>query len=354
MSSFEQLDAKIGSVPYPVVRQLSTIDVGRGSEALHRDTIPKVLESLSSRARVESITKSSEIEGVVVADRRREAAILEGASDDLTTRSEAELAGYRSALDFTYATRPKVAPDVLLEMHRLLMQYTAAPGGAYKEHPNLVVDRHDHGTEVMRFEPISPTATPYYVDELCRRFRAALEADRHHPVLLVGLFALDLLTIHPFSDGNGRVTRIATNALLLEAGYEVTRYVSLEGQIAQRSGEYLDTLGASTPGWRELEHDPWPWLTYFTSVLASSYTRFDELTAPAAGSGSKQDQVRVVVLTRVPEQFTIADVRTALPGVSDPTIRLALKSLRDWKLIEPESRGRNATWRRIVPGTQAG
>jgi Fic family protein len=345
--SFEDLDALVGAVPFAVVADLRTIDTGRGGETLYRDKLPALLTSLADRARVASIEASSAIEGIVVADRVRAAQIVGGRIDRLRDRSEQELAGYRAALDYLYQEqRRPLNVGLILHLHRLLFGYTPVSGGQFKQSDNLVVDRLPDGTTVKRFTPVSAAQTPGYVAELVDRYLAAQQAGRHHPVIVVGLFVLDLLTIHPFADGNGRVTRALTNALLQDAGYDVTRYVSLETSIARSADAYYAVLLASTEGWHESRHDPWPWLRYFVGLLARSYDEFATLTAAARSGGSKQDRVREYVLHHAPRTFQIADIRAALPGVSDQTIRLALGALKDGGLVEADSVGRGATWTR--------
>jgi Fic family protein len=345
--SFSDVDSLVGHVPFTVVSDLRVVDTGRGTEALFRDKLPQLLTSLADRARVASIEASSAIEGVVVEDRARAAAIVAGQDNDLRTRSERELAGYRAALDYLY--RESWQPlnvGLLLHLHRLLFEYTELPGGEFKSVDNLVVDRLPDGTRVKRFTPAPAAQTPYHVDELIARFAAAQQAGRHHPVILVGLFALDLLTIHPFLDGNGRITRALTNALLQESGYGVTRYISLETMIANSADAYYAALLASTRGWHQSRHDPWPWLRYFVTVVRRSYEDFGTVTAAARSSGSKQERVRDYVRHHAPRTFRIADVRIALPGVSDQTIRLALDSLKVAGEVEADGVGRAATWSR--------
>jgi len=347
--SFEDLDALVAAVPFAIVNDLRTIDTGRGSEALYRDKLPALLTGLADRARVASIEASSAIEGVVVQNRARAAEIVAGRSEQLRDRSEQELAGYRAALDYLYQEqwRP-LNVGLVLHLHRLLFGYSPVSGGQFKATENLVADRLPDGTRVKRFTPVSAAATPLHVDELVSRYRAAQAAGRHHPVILTGLFALDLLTIHPFADGNGRVTRALTNALLQDGGYDVTRYVSLETSIARSADACYAALLGSTDGWHAGRHDPWPWLRYFVGLLAGSYDDFATLTSTARSGGTKQDRVRDHVLHRAPATFQIADVRTAVPGVSDQTIRLALGQLKIAGLVEADSVGRGATWTRRV------
>jgi Fic family protein len=142
------------------------------------------------------------------------------------------------------------------------------PGGRFKESDNLVVDRSPDGSVEVRFVPVPADRTEHFTGELIDRYRDAEAGAWHHPVLLVGLFVLDLLTIHPFADGNGRVARVLTNALLDDAGYTVSKYVSLEQLVAESADDYYAALLDSTQGWPERTNDPWPWLTDFVEVLA--------------------------------------------------------------------------------------
>jgi Fic family protein len=337
----------IGRVPGDIVTRLSSVDVGRGSEALYRDQMPGLLHLLADRARVASITASSAIEGIVVPDRSRAERILQGRAGRLRSRSEQELAGYRDAQDylFQHDWRP-LSPGLLLHLHRLLFQHTNAPGGRFKSEDNLVVDRSADGSVSVRFRPVPAKETEFHVAELVDRYTGAVSAGQHHPVLLIGSFVLDLLVIHPFEDGNGRVARAMTNALLIDRGYTASRYVSLEALIVDSEDAYYQALLDSTHGWHEDKADPWPWLRYFVGLLADAYDVFSTRAAASRSGGSKQDRVRDYVLNHAPDEFRIADVRGALPGISDQTIRLVLDRLRFEGVAIPQGKGRTATWRR--------
>jgi len=345
VQSFVQLDRSLGSVPGVVVTQLARVDVGRGREELFRNQLPALLTELAHRARIASITASSALEGVVVENAARAAAIIDGRAAVLRSRSEQEFAGYRSALDYLFGEqwRP-LNLGLLLHLHRLLFADTSMPGGTLKESDNLVVDRSPDGSVQVRFVPVPAARTEYATSELLDRYREAAAEGRHHPVLLVGLFVLDLLTIHPFTDGNGRVVRVLTNALLDDAGYTVGRYVSLEQLIAESADDYYAALLASTHGWHEQQNDPWPWLSYFVGVLSRAYQTFEHRAASDRSTGTKQDRVREYVLEHAPRLFRIADVRLALPGISDPTIRLMLEQLKQEGRVHPDGRGRSALW----------
>jgi Fic family protein len=348
LRSFADLDALIGLVPAQVVTRLSAIDFGRGSEALFRDQMPGLLTELANRARVLSITASSAIEGIIVADADRAQRIIDRRTTTLRNRSEQELAGYRDAQDYLFREdwRPLNA-GLILHLHRLLFAHTAMPGGAFKTEDNLVVDRSPGGSTTVRFKPVPAASTPFAIDDLIERYEHAVAAGEHHPVLLSGLFVLDLLVIHPFEDGNGRVARLLTGAMLSEQGYTVGRYVSLEQAVAESADAYYQALLDSTHGWHEDTADPWPWLGYFTSVVAGAYAVFADRAAAAQTPGTKQQRVREHILRHAPATFRLADIRTAVPGVSDQTIRLALEQLRNEGRVRADGTGRSATWTRL-------
>jgi Fic family protein len=336
-------------VPASVVTRLSAIDFGRGSEALYRDQMPGLLTRLADRARVQSITASSAIEGIVVADAGRAERIINRRISTLRNRSEQELAGYRDAQDYLFQQdwRPLNA-GLILHLHRLLFSHTAMPGGAFKTEDNLVVDRSPDGSTIVRFKPVSAASTAFAIDDLIERYKNAVAAREHHPVLLSGLFVLDLLVIHPFGDGNGRVARLLTNAMLSEDGYTVGRYVSLEQVVAESADAYYQALFDSTHGWHEGTADPWPWLGYFTRVIASAYSVFADRAAVAQTAGTKQQRVREHIVRHAPATFRLADIRTAVPDVSDQTIRLVLERLRNEGKVRADGTGRSATWTRIL------
>jgi len=345
--SFASLERCIGSVPGSVVARLRRIDTGHGREELYRNQLPALLTELALRTRVESITASSALEGIVVPDPIRAVRIIEGKVPVLRNRSEQEFAGYRAALDYVMnGTWQPLNVGLLLHLHALLFDKTDGGGGAFKTSDNLLVDRSPDGTIEVRYVPVPAARTQFYIAELIGRFNSATGTGAHHPILLIGLFILDLLTIHPFDDGNGRAARAVTTALLADAGYGVGRYVSLEGIIAGSSDAYYDSLLASTHGWHQEANDPWPWLSYFVDTVATAYDTFESKAASARTHGTKQKRVRDYVLHHADSVFRIADIRAALPGVSDQTIRLTLDSLKAERLITPEGVGRGAHWRR--------
>jgi len=339
-------------VPGTIVSLLRRIDIAAGAEARHVDQLPQLLGSLREQARIESVTASSAIEGVHVAD-ARVPTLLSSNPQRIRNRSEAEFAGYRAALDYLNREDPgELTVGLVLHLHRLLFSFADGRGGHFKIEDNLVIDRHPDGGTSTRFAPVSWKETPFYIDELVARTNTALRDNETHPLIIVAAFALDLLCVHPFADGNGRVARLATSHLLQRSGYGVGTYVSVEQLIYETKDEYYQALHGSTAGWfDDGRHSVWPWAAYLLGRLDVAYVRFGTRVAAGMGGGTKQVRVRDFILLQAPSPFTIADIRRAVPGISDNTIRLVLAELRDQGLIANDGTGRSASWRRIRSGT---
>ncbi len=346
MRSF-QSPATFDPVPGAIVAVLRAIDRASGAEALYRDQLPQLLEALRERARIESVTASSAIEGVVV-EPNRVAGLVGGRTHRFRDRNEKEFAGYRAALDYlNQDDAGGLSVGLLLHLHRLLFQYADGQGGNFNTQDNLVTDRAADGTRTVRFEPVSARETPRYVEELVTRTQAKLARDGAHPLLVASAFALDLLCIHPFADGNGRVTRLITSYLLGETGYGVGRYVSIEALIYGTKDDYYSALSRSTNGWfDDGNHTLWPWAGYLLDQVATAYARFEARVAAGISPGTKQGRVRDFVLLHGPATFRIEDIRSALPGITDQTIRLVLHELRDAGQIVSDGAGRASRWRR--------
>jgi Fic family protein len=336
-------------VPGGIVSLLRRIDIAAGAEARHVDQLPQLLGALQEQARIESVAASSAIEGVHVAH-ARVPNLVSGNPQRIRNRSEAEFAGYSAALDYLAQRDPgELTVGLVVHLHRLLFSFTDGRGGHFTAEDNVVIDRHPDGNTSTRSTPVAWEETPFYMDELVARTNTALRDNETHPLLIVAAYALDLLCIHPFADGNGRVARLATTHLLQRSGYGVGKYVSVEQLIYETRDEHYQALAASTTGWfDDGQHTVWPWADYLLGRLDAAYTRFGTRVAAVTGGGTKQDRVRDFVLLHAPTPFTIADIRRSVPGISDNTIRLVLAELRDQRLIANDGTGRSASWHRFV------
>lgn len=348
MQTFRSLGRHFDLIPAAINRQLSEIDVARGRQEAFALQHPGALAALRQSALIQSVESSNAIENITAPRHRIEALVAE--RTEPRDRSEAEIAGYRAVLATIHASASDIpfTPNVVRQLHRDLYQYAGRPGGDWKIADNLVTEQRPDGTVAVRFTPVAGFATPSAMDELHGRLDEVWKADHYHRLLLTAAYALDFLVVHPFADGNGRMSRLLTLLLLYKAGYEVGRFVSLEKLIEQSKETYYEALGHSTEGWHAGAHDLEPWLSYFLGILTAAFREFEpRARAVTAGRGSKAQLVKAFVRSNVSDTFTFADVKRAAPGVSDEYIRQVLRELRDAGVIAASGVGRGATWRRL-------
>ena len=201
----------------------------RGRQALYEATRPDVLESLVEVAKIQSTSASNKIENIATSDKRLRDLMAEKAEPK--NRDEREIAGYRFVLDTIHERHDAVpvTPGVILQLHRDLYRFTGDSfAGRWKDSDNVIAERSASGEMVARFRPTSAAATPAAVDAICREYRAQIEAGTYDPVLVSLVFVFDFVSIHPFNDGNGRMSRLLTLLLLYRCGYTVGKYVSIE------------------------------------------------------------------------------------------------------------------------------
>ena len=360
MRSFVDLDRTFGGQPARLGVTLARLDVGRGREELYRDQLPELLGVLATETRVASITASCAIEGVTVAPARLEGLVEPGVERRFRSRNEREFAGYRDAIDeIMRATELEpVTLPYILHLHRQLFRFTDGGGGRLKTDENLIVS-YEHGFREVLFTPPPPSQAEFMLRGLVERYAETAASGSAHPVLLIGAFILDFLAIHPVADGNGRLARLLTTHLLLQRGYGVSRYASVEQRMFETRNLYYTSLYESQRGWHESTHNIWPWIGYLATTLADAYDDFEARVAARRNLAglSKQERVRRHVLEHAPRVFRMRDIRSALPGVSDPTIRLVLVDLHRAGLIEVNEqtggRGPRAAWTRLDPAPDA-
>ncbi len=351
MRSFQDPARTFAGQPAGLGVLLQRVDVGSGHQGQYENQLPQMLQRLAQQTKVESITASNAIEGVEV-DPGRAEALVGHDPPRFRNRSEKEFAGYADALD-SLMREPVLEPLTvprLLEFHRKMLAHTDGRGGYLKREDNRIANREPDGSTKIIFEPPPWQETEGLIAGLCSSYGYALDNEVAHPLILVSAFVLDLLAIHPVLDGNGRMSRLATTHELLRLGYGVARYVSVEQRIYDSKNAYYVALEQSQRNWREGEHDIWPWTQYLVRVLAESYDDFEQRVAAGRGSevGTKQERIRRWALDEAPAQFQISDVRTAVPGVGDETIRVALRGMKAEGLIESTGPGRGSYWRRLT------
>jgi Fic family protein len=334
-------------VPGPMTLALGGIDAGRGREEAFREQHPEALKTLTKSARVQSTEASNAIEQVT-APRKRVEALVAGRTAP-ANRSEQEIAGYRAALDTIHSSALQIVfkPSVVEQLHRDLYQFTNVPAGRWKTVGNSIEETLPDGTTAIRFETVAPADTPAAMEELHERFLAARGSGDHHPLLLLGCYVFDFLAIHPFRDGNGRMSRLLTLLLLYQSGYEVGRYISLERIISDSKETYYDVLQAAGRGWHTDQHDIKPWLNYLLGTFTAAYGEFEQRVGTVGVRGAKSAAIKQFIRSSISDEFTVSDVRQAAPGASDSYISKTLAKLRDDGIIESLGTGRSARWRRL-------
>jgi len=334
------------SIPLATGWLLGTCMEARGKQDLWIRQKPEALEVLREQAIVQSVESSNRIEGVSIAPERLRPVVLGKARP--RDRSEEELAGYRKALDWILSRKRAVTmePEVARHLHRLAQGGFSGDAGEWKKRDNEIIEILPSGDRKTRFVPISAKDTPKAMERLCRIYEEESQENKIPPLLSVATFVFDFLCVHPFRDGNGRVSRLLTTLLLQANGFEVSRFVSLERLTEQRKEEYYQVLGRCSQGWQSGTNEIIPWWNFFLSVLREAYQEFASSIEQAASRPAKSDLVRRTILSQV-DAFTLSELSATLPTVSSPMIKKILADLSREGLVQLTGRGRGARWRVI-------
>lgn len=324
---------------------LRELGVCKGKQVLFSRQTPEVLRSLQKVAIIESSESSNRLEGITAPRRRVEALVRK--TTEPKNRSEQEIAGYRDALDLLHSSAEHMpfSVNVVLQLHSLTYRYLPGRGGHWKMADNEIVERTPDGTIArVRFRPVSAFATAQAMEDMVVLFRDAVAGLAVEPLVAVPLAILDFLCIHPFADGNGRVSRLITLLLLYHFDYQVGRYISLERVFEESKETYYEALERSSQGWHEGTHDIFPWLNYFWGVLLRAYKEFEDRVATIkTGKGSKTERIRLAVEQRI-GPFAFSDIAAECQDISRNMIKIVLARLRDEGAIRLTGKGRGARW----------
>jgi Fic family protein len=305
-----------------------------------------VLAVLRERAMIQSVESSNRIEGVTVPASRFRPVVLGKARP--RDRSEEELAGYRRALDWIFSRKGSVmmTVGVIRKLHALAQGGSTGDAGEWKKRNNEIIEVLPGGERRIRFVPATANDTPRLIDELCRSYLEACEVRRVPPLLLAATFVFDFLCIHPFRDGNGRVSRLITTLLLQSQGFQVARYISLERLVEESKEDYYRVLGECSRDWHEGRNEVLPWWNYVLAIVRSAYKEFETQVMSAPARPAKSDMVRRIVLEQAGD-FTLADLAAQLPNASPQLIKKVLGELKREGHVRLAGRGRGATWNLI-------
>lgn len=311
-----------------IVSMLTQIHEFKGEQTLFIEAKADKLMQLLDIAIIESTESSNKIEGIATSTARIKKLALEKATPK--TRDEKEIAGYRDVLKTIHESHDYIppTPNQILQLHKTLYKYSAkAIGGVFKDSDNVITEKDENGHQFIRFQPVPAWETSEDMQKLYDTFAKAMQSKLYDPLVLISMFIFDFLCIHPFNDGNGRMSRLLTLLLLYRAGYIVGKYISIERLIESTKETYYEALAASSEGWNEEKNDYLPFVQYMLSIVLAAYREFSErVQLLTTGGLSKPERVREVIKNHL-GKITKAEIVKECPDISTVTIQRALSDM---------------------------
>lgn len=309
-----------------IVKKLTLIHEYKGEQRLFIEAHKDELNELVEIAKVQSTEASNRIEGISTANDRLKNLVQ--AKTTPRNRDESEIAGYRDVLNTIHESYDYIPinANYLLQLHRDLYKFLGnVDGGTFKTADNIIREMDMEGNEYIRFRPVAAWETPASIDTLCKSFREAkAEVD---PLLLDIMFVLDFLCIHPFNDGNGRMSRLITLLLLYQSGFIVGKYISIEKIIEESKETYYEVLQDSSINWHENQNDYKPFVNYMLGVIINAYREFETRVKLVTDSDlSKPDRIREIMKNHI-GMITKSELMEMNPDISDTTIQRTLADL---------------------------
>ena len=347
MKRFNYANLKNKMWDIKIINYLTQIHEEKGKQQLLLKQKAEELEKLVIIAKIQSTESSNEIEGIRTTNTRLKQLVNERTSPK--NRAEEEIAGYRDALKIVHENFDSilVTPNFILQLHKVLLSHTSISyGGKYKSVQNYINAINEKGESYTLFTPLSPLETPIAMQELCDEYNRALGEGVVDPLLLIPLFIHDFLCIHPFIDGNGRMSRLLTTLLLYRSGYYVGKYISLEAKIAKNKDLYYRALYDSQIGWYENKDDATPFIKYVLSTIISAYNDLEERVELVSVKRPSIEVVRMAINFKL-GKFTKSDILELVPSLSSTSIERSLKELCDLGEIRKEGVGKSTYYIRL-------
>ena len=323
-----------------IINLLSQIHEHKGKQELFLTRKPAVLDKLVKIAKIQSVEDSNKIEGIVTTAVR----IKELMNQKTTPRSrdEEEILGYRDVLNTFHESYEYISinSNYILQLHKELFKYSEKGiGGRYKNTQNSIVEKDKNGNAIEIFKPLSPYETPSAIDQICNELNISFDKKEVDSLLLIPIFIHDFLCIHPFNDGNGRMSRLLTTLLLYRQGYVIGKYISLESKIEKNKNSYYKALEKSGIGWHENKEDPLPFIKYILRMILAAYIDFEERVDYVDEKVPTIELVRNAIDRKL-GKFTKSDMMELVPSVGKATIENMLKQLTEEEYIERHGKGR--------------
>jgi Fic family protein len=311
-----------------IVAMLTSIHEHKGKQELYVEAHADALTTLLEVAKIQSTGASNRIEGIHTTDKRLEELVKEKSAP--RNRTEQEITGYRDVLATIHESYEYIypRPNIILQLHKQLYSFArSSMGGSYKNANNLIAETDTEGKQSVRFQPVPAFLTESTMHTLCTSFIESLEKGEYDSLLLIPMFILDFLCIHPFNDGNGRMSRLLTLLLYYRAGYIVGKYISIEKLIEDSKDTYYEALQASSLGWHENKSDYLPFIQYYLGVLLKAYNNFEERVEYLQYRGlSKPDRIKAIIDRKI-GKITKREIIEACPDISKITVERTLSAL---------------------------
>lgn len=318
-----------------------------GKQELYLKQRPEELEKLVEIAKIQSTEASNAIEGIVTTSTRIRQLVEEKTTPK--NRNEQEIAGYRDVLGIIHESFDAIpiTQNYILQLHKILYSHINNPiAGRTKNVQNYISATYPDGHTETLFTPLSPFETPDALDRICGEYNRVIGNMELEPLIAIPVFVHDFLCIHPFNDGNGRMSRLLTTLLLYRSGFYVGKYISLEAKIAQHKDLYYDALAASQIGWHEGTDDPVPFIKYLLSTILAAYRDFEDRFALVEAKRSALETVRLAAQNKI-GRFTKQDIRELCPSLSLSSVEGSLRKLVEEGELKREGKGKNTFYFRI-------
>jgi len=318
-----------------------------GKQEMYLKQRPEELEKLVEIAKVQSTESSNAIEGIVTTNTR-----IRQIVEDKTTpknRDEQEIAGYRDVLNIIHESFDAIpiTPNYILQLHKILYSHMNNPAaGRTKTVQNYISATYPDGSTKTLFTPLDPFETPIALESICNEFNRVIGNNELEPLIAIPIFIHDFLCIHPFNDGNGRMSRLLTTLLLYRSGFYVGKYISLEAKIAKNKDLYYDALGEAQSGWHEGNADAVPFIKYLLGTILAAYKDFEDRFALVEIKLPALETVRRATMNKI-GRFSKQDIRELCPSLSISSIEGALRKLVAEGEIKREGNGKNIRYFRL-------
>ena len=320
-----------------------------GKQEMHLKQRPEELEKLVEIAKVKSTESSNAIEGIVTTSTRVRQLVEEKTTPK--NRNEQEIAGYRDVLNVIHESFDAIpiSRDYILQLHKILCSHMNNPmAGKTKNVQNYISATCPDGHVETLFTPPAPYETPEALDRICEEYNRVIGNNEVEPLIAISTFIHDFLCIHPFNDGNGRMSRLLTTLLLYRNGFYVCKYISLEAKIAANKDLYYDALSRAQTGWHEGKEDVAPFIKYLLGTVLSAYRDFEDRFALVETKLPALETVRRATQNKI-GRFTKQDIRELCPSLSISSIEGALRKLVASGELKREGSGKNTCYYRLQP-----